>query len=518
VRWLCAGVVLVFWLTAACSTGSNPDAQPGVSASPSPKSESTGVGTDTEGDTIFETDEEGGSPTLASPADVAIKGAVLRYGGLSGPGVATRVELLGTEFGDRWNSADVERIDRDVPLAFALRRCDVVGNQLVHEVQWRPPAGLELPVTVTMFVGPADFWWQFGSVGYEVDLAAPGVFRFDVDLAEIAPDQMSDGASVIAGQTGRADLCSMVVYSERYIDVQTEPGLTYGSAPQGPTVDAPSESIQALATSDLPTAGPMLELLISLGPDTEVLPDRWWLAPEAEPERLEVGREHGCWKVVSNWTDPAVRVQQSRGCPSDHFADLTTKIVQIEDDAWDVVVIGSAAEVDRFLEMVRPLSVAGVDPVAAEGREFDAVATARSQAKERGLSVLAELPWGDSGVIIVTVGNEPGLHDFEAEGFNPNPFNAGATGRPLQRGVCIGTFLSTNTQTGFAIAYFEDPEIAGIEVQREDGRWAPVEVVENRGVSVGVLDDDLVQQGPIGVDAPEVRGFTADGELFVCTS
>jgi len=110
-------------------------------------------------------------------------------------------------------------------------------------VQWRAPADLELPVTVSLWVGPIDGWSSGQGGVFDVTLDAEGVFRLVVDQQRLELDG-ADDAIAVPTDIPRDRCCDMRVLSEARIDDQTEPGVVY--APGG----TPSRSSAHRATGN----------------------------------------------------------------------------------------------------------------------------------------------------------------------------------------------------------------------------------------------------------------------------
>ena len=501
----------------ACTTGDDDNA--GSSDNRDEATHQTGPTGDTQQtDNAEQVDEESGAVT--GNRTIAIKGATVTYEDISGPGVASRVEPYGDgapiDFLDP--SLELERIEREVPLAFALRKCEASGTQLFHEIQWRPPEGLELPVTVVLSAAPQNNFFFAGLQPLEVELDRPGLFRIETDLAEfLGLDEGTNPTELAADDLDQETLCGLTVYSELYIDDQTEPGLSYTRFEERPSVDAPADSAQALAVSDRPVSELMLEYLLVLGADTDVLPDRWWLAADAVPGDFRIDRDGPCWEIKSDWKDPEVSLVQSRGCrPPQIFDGLREKVVEVTDPAWSVVLSGESDEVDRFAAMMSPWTVHGVEMLGPAGRDFDPVATAKARAEELGGDHIGELPWGEDGIIIIGADDVSKLRQLHVEAYRPDYFSTGGGGRPIQRGVCAATHQSSNEEAGFAIVVFNDPRIDRVEVQRPNGEWEQVDIVEMNGANVAMLDENLIQTTQVSPNAPEIRGYDSAGNELDC--
>lgn len=448
--------------------------------------------------------------------EVEVVGATLTYPDGDSTGVASRIEEIPLEGDDVFDLFDGNptTVERAIPLAFALRSCtDEGGGRLMHEVQWRGPPEFEYPVTVTLWVGPLDgaFYGQGGL--FEVDLEADGVFPLAVDLRETADDG-DNGVSVGAEPTAQR-YCEMRVLSEDYVDDQTEPGLVYEPAEVAPSVAAPDGSLQSYAIDEV-AAGPLLrELLLEVGTDSDLLPARWWLSLDAEPETFSIRRDDTCWLIESRWKAPAVETRQDRGCEPALWPS-TFDVIQIDDPSWNVVVAGEPDDVSAYLASVVSVPVAGVDPVGSGNADFDALATFESQLAESGIEPFGRIPWGQDGVIIVWSSDGDLSGEIEATGFTPDQLNAGGGGTPIQPGVCAATLAYGDATAGFAVIVYEDAAIDRVEVQRPSGDWEPVEIIANGPYRLGLLDSSLAQEGRVGVSAPPIRGFDATGAPIDC--
>ncbi len=454
---------------------------------------------------------------------VEVKGATFVYAAAPTAGVASHVEALEEDSGRDvlgvLSGSGLERPDREVPLAFALRSCiDLGGGLFAHEIQWRPPEGVALPVTATVWAGAPNPWLRDSSPRYfEVELSQPGLFTLVTDVgAELTLDPGDDGIGVSAERLARVDHCELRVPSEVYIDDQGEVGLRYEAGDTLGSVDAPPGTVQARAGGEDQLAVLLRELLLRLGPDTDLLPDRWWLAGDATPASLHLQRRYGCWTVSSTWDDPAVTVTQERGCDDSTYRRSEERLVEIEDPAWRVRVSGRPAEVDAFVEQVRSFPVAGVDKVTVDGLTHEAIAAYEARLADQGVPELGRLPWNDDGVIIVSRA-ESGAH-FEVAGFAPEQLGDGVHGTPVQRGICVATMSSSSTEGGFSIVVVEDDSVATIEREREPGVWEQLELVVFPEIRLGLLDDDLRQVEPnlFSVPPPAIRGFDATGAPLDC--
>jgi hypothetical protein len=304
--------------------------------------------------------------------EVDVFGAKFRYSASADTGVATRIEPLtidGRQAGLYELEPQVEVTERATPLAFALRSCQrLSARRSIYDVQWRAPDDLELPITVTVSIGDGTATSHslnsFGDM-FEVDLAAEGVFTIVADEPP-APDSDGDEFLAASRELRPSNYCELRIVSEVYIDDQTEIGLEMEPYPDAPTVIAPAGTVQSLAVDDVPIGGLLRDLLLSSNPESDLFPDHWWLAPDAELDSISLSRNDACWRISTTYSEPAVQVLQSRGCdrwPASSMHD----VVQIVDAAWDVTVAGPPAEVRDFIDAVVSVPVAGVEQLPAAG-------------------------------------------------------------------------------------------------------------------------------------------------------
>jgi len=455
----------------------------------------------------------GTEPRLVSEVrQVEVVGATFTYPPNLDAGVASQVVRRELSSGDMFTllfSEPPASSEREVPLTFTLSSCvDEGGGRLVHEILWNGAPGLQLPLEATVWVGTLEETRLRGAV-FDVRLDEEGVFRVTYDQ----PHQRSQGRpeELSVDTRTRPRPCQFRVLSETQIDDQTAQGLSYTASDIEPEVSAPARSIQSRATNRVP-AGPLLRaFLLAAGPDSDRLPDRWLLNLEAEPASITINRNDLCWKIFTTWQDPLVYVVQHRGCEAAAWGELS--VVTVDDDAWNVTVAGTEAAIDKFLSGATFFPVAGVDPVPSEGVTHDALATYEAQLARNGNLVIGRIPWGENGVIVVVDDL-----DFEpqADGFSPERFNGSGQGLPIQEGICVATMAAGNTEAGYAVVAYENPEIARIEVQRPTGEWELVTIIESGQYRLGLLDGKLTGTGNLAVRAPPIRGFDHDNNQLDC--
>jgi hypothetical protein len=484
--------------------------------------------TDGSGDPASSSSEDGSdgtAPTVDLDIDdlntVEVIGARFSYDTFVDTGVATRLSVVDVDPRDRWDRAagkGFDRADRDVPLAFALRSCRRVGSEVFYEVQWRPPADLTLPVTVTVYLGDikltSDVDGTWGTF-FEVELAHPGVFV----LKSTSPEWIRGSAEFVRSPSvGNNPPCAMRVVSEVRVEDGSEPDLRFSSGLGEPEVEAVDGSLQELAGGDNSLARHLQTLLVEAGPDTDLFPDYWWLAPEGDLSSVELRRDRSCHTLSTEWTNPLVTVRQERNCASRNPGAVLAdqRAIEIVDPNWRVVVTGDPGEVDRFVAAAVAVPVAAVDPVGPLDGGGVVVDDFEAELVDRGLTILARVPWGDTATIFVA--SETPQFDsrsFEVFAVDEITGSIGGGGSGNTPG-CVSKRTSANEETGFSLVLFDDPDIARIQVKNDAGVWRAVEFVEGDGVTVGLLADDLRQTSPISATAPQIRGFDTDGNRLDC--
>lgn len=458
------------------------------------------------------------SPDAAVPAPeemVDVVGATLTYSALTDAGVATWIEPVGME---SYEAAYLDPVERPVPLAFALRDCVArADGRVVYDVQWRPPGDVEFPVDVVLSVTPGGRLFPYYLIAdlglYEVELERPGTFRITADSGD---DQFgNDDERQISVSDADPGSCELSVVSERYVDDQTAAPVQVRWDDTLLANTAPAGSFQSLAGSAHETAAMVERLLLDGIEDEDLWPDRIWFDPDGDLDFLSITHRFGCRQVRSQWGDGAVTLLQQRGCEAELFASAD-RVVSVADPAWTVTVNGASEPVDALVAGLRALPVAGVEPLPDGRVEFDPLAQFELVSAEEGRIEYGRVPWRDG--VVIAWGTDDDLGG-EIETFAVDDgewFNAGGGGTPIQPGICVAQLRAANDLKGFAIAVFEDPEIARIERQLAGGEWEEVDVIANGRYRIAMLDPDLRTVAGVGPDRTVIRGFDAAGEPIDC--
>ena len=462
------------------------------------------------------TDDAPPDSAASAPVEaVEVVGATLTYPALVDSGVATSITPIDME---RYEAAHLDPVERPVPLAFALRDCVArADGQVVYDVQWRPPGDVEFPVEVVLSVTPGGSLFPYYLVAglglYEVELSRPGTFRIIADSGDGVIG--GDDERQISANDEPPGSCELGVVSERYIDDQTadpmrlrwDDGLLANTAPAG--------SFQSLAGSAHPTAALVERLLLDGIDDGDLWPGRIWFDPDGDPDFLAIIDRLGCRQVRSEWDDGAVTLLQERGC-EDEPVSSADRVVSVADSAWTVTVLGASEAVDTLVAGLRVLPVAGVEALPDGPVEFDPLARFELESAEQERIEYGRVPW--RGGVVVAWGTDDDLGG-EIETFAVDGgewFNAGGGGTPIQPGICVAQLRSANDLKGFAIAVFDDPEIARLERQLPDGEWEEVDVIANEPYRIAMLDPDLRTVAGVGPDRTNIRGFDATGDPIDC--
>lgn len=459
------------------------------------------------------------SITVSDPRVETVFGASFEYPGDPDTGVATSIEeLTNDEFAARYD----ETVRRDVPLAFALRACrHHGGGRATYDIQWRPPDGVELPVTVALYVGPesgASYSFVLGLGLFEVELAKPGTFRIEQRLDPDLFFQDDDPPTALTTAESDRGVCQLTISSEFYVDDQTVGAIEMEPAGDLVRVDAPEGSLQWLAGSRHAIAHRIERLFLDAPEDFDAYPDRVWVAPDLELEFLSISDQFGCWLVRSAWFGGEVSVRQSRGCRDEGARpSMDRTLVRIVDPAWDVTVEGPPALVERFVAATRAVPVAGVEPLPDGDVPFDALAAFEERLLVEGGSEYARYDW--RGGVIIVHSREPlddRLRELEFTALVGTEEYDGGIGTPIQDRVCAASYAGGDHERGFAFVYHNDPQIEWVDVQSTDGSWQQVDMVDVGPFLMGMLAHDLVADEYGNYNAPPIRGFDAAGEPIDC--